>query len=99
MFNNRHDLVEKRKGGKFQNSFASPYKITQNPNLFNGTHNKDNIISGGQIKSRNNFHKRAKSMMHATIATTQEIDTLPDLSKDSGALHRKASLHIVMTDS
>lgn len=38
MVSNRQDLIDKRKSGKYQESFASQYKITQNPPLFNGAH-------------------------------------------------------------
>ena len=65
IFNNRHDLIDKRKGGKFQNSFASNYKITQNPHAFNGGHTKASKVDVIEENSRNNFHKRAKSMMQA----------------------------------
>ena len=40
MVSNRQDLVDRRKSGKYQDTFASQYKITQNPPLFNGSHSR-----------------------------------------------------------
>ena len=37
LLKNNHEVLEKRKSGKFQDSFASKYKITQNPSLFDGS--------------------------------------------------------------
>ena len=37
LLKNNHQVLEKRKSGKYQDTFASKYKITQNPMQFDGT--------------------------------------------------------------
>ena len=65
-------MLEKRKSGKYQDIFASKYKITQNPTQFDGTSKGEDpgnfakTMNTGQaaFKSRN-FNKRARSVLQS----------------------------------
>lgn len=66
MISNKHEFIERQKSGKYQDSFASSYKVTQNPNRFNGQHieaGKDIPLINDHL-SRDSMHKRAKSMLN-----------------------------------
>ena len=65
MLSNRHDVLDRKKSGKYGEAFASTYKITQNPPNFNGAYQQSSspdLNETEAIPSRN-FHQRAKSML------------------------------------
>ena len=70
LLKNNYSVLEKRKSGKYQDIFASKYKITQNPTQFDGTSKGEDpgnfakTMNTGQaaFKSRN-FNKRARSVL------------------------------------
>lgn len=51
---------------KYRETFASQYKVTHNPAMFDGRHHDpaaDIFLAREEPKSRNDVHKRAKSVL------------------------------------
>ena len=81
--------MERRKSGKYSGSFASQYKVTQNPPLFNGSHSRQDRLQQGltslptqQQQSAEDYgfnddsmsRGRAESMLGIKPAVTKQSD-------------------------
>lgn len=59
MLSNRHDVLDRKKSGKYGEAFASTYKITQNPPNFNGAYTASQspvIDQNDEAAPSRNFH-------------------------------------------